>query len=90
MPCTSGRTVQHRKNLTTFITGEINVVNYMYDYVPFSPHFGGDRYFSESIVRFYTLYLMANTFLDLTSTACLLGPAEVPTEKRVERAGREM
>lgn len=83
-------TVQCTKNLTTFITGEINVVNYMYDYVPFCPHFGGEHYFSESIVRFYTSYLMANTFLVLRSTTCFLGPAEVPTEKTVERAGREM
>lgn len=65
-------------------------MNYMYDYVPFSPHFGGEHYFSESIVRFYTLYLMANTFLVLRSTTCLLGPVEAPTEKRVEGAGREM
>lgn len=45
-------TSQQRKNLTTLITGEINVVNYMHDYVPFSPHFGGEHYFSESIVSF--------------------------------------
>lgn len=62
----------------------------MYDYVPFSPHFGGEHYFSESIVRFYTLYLMANTFLVLRSTTCRLGPVEVPTKKRLGRAGREM
>lgn len=62
VPSTSGMNIQRRKNLTTFITRETNVVSYMYDYAPFSPHFGGEHYFSESIVRFYTLYLMANTF----------------------------
>lgn len=83
-------TSQWRKNLTTLITREINVVNYMYDYVPFSPHFGGERYFSESIVRFYTLYLMANTFFILRRNACLWRPIEMPTEKKVERTGRKM
>lgn len=65
-------------------------MNYIRDYVTFSPHFGGERYFSESIVGFYTLYLMANTFSVSRSTACFLGPVEVPAKKRVERAGREM